>query len=234
MRSPKWLRDEIILCLDLYLNHNGNKIQKNDPKVAQLSDILNNLPIVSNKVEFEKFRNENGVYMKLMNFKAFDPNYDGKGLEGGSKLDEEVFNEFLNRKDLLGELANGIKSLTNNKDISFQIREMDDEVESDDRKEGKVLYKYHRYRERNTKVIENKKKQFLKENGSLYCENCGFDYSKVYGKIGEGFIEAHHIVPLHKLDGETKTTEKDLILLCANCHRMIHKVDDLDLNKIKI
>lgn len=234
MRSPKWLRDEIILCLDLYLNHNGNKIQKNDPKIAELSDTLNKLPVVSNKVEFEKFRNENGVYMKLMNFKAFDPTYDGKGLKGGSKLDEEVFNEFFNQKDLLGELANGIKSLTNNKDISFQIREMDDEAESDDRKEGKVLYKYHRYRERNTKVIESKKKQFLKENGSLYCENCRFDYSKVYGKLGEGFIEAHHIVPLHKLDGETKTTEKDLILLCANCHRMIHKVDDLDLSKIKI
>ena len=51
MRSPKWLRDEIILCLDLYLNHNGIKIQKNDPKVAELSDTLNKLPIVSNKVE---------------------------------------------------------------------------------------------------------------------------------------------------------------------------------------
>jgi hypothetical protein len=38
MRSPKWLRDEIILCLDLYLNHNGNKIQKNDPKIAELWD----------------------------------------------------------------------------------------------------------------------------------------------------------------------------------------------------
>lgn len=69
MRSPKWLRDEILLCLDLYLNHNGNKIQKNDPKVAELSDILNKLPIVSNKVEYEKFRNENGVIMKLGNFK---------------------------------------------------------------------------------------------------------------------------------------------------------------------
>jgi 5-methylcytosine-specific restriction protein A len=234
MRSPKWLRDEIILCLDLYLNHNGNKIQKNDPKVAELSDILNKLPIVSNKVEFEKFRNENGVYMKLMNFKAFDTSYNGKGLEGGSKLDEEVFNEFFNQRELLAELAKGIKSLTNNETISSEIREMDEDEESNDRKEGKVLYKYHRYRERNSKVIENKKKQFIKENGSLYCENCGFNYSKVYGNIGDGFIEAHHIVPLHKLDGETKTTEKDLILLCANCHRMIHKVDDLDLSKIKI
>ena len=80
MRSPKWLRDESILCLDLYLNHNGIKIQKNDPKVAELSDTLNKLPIVSNKVEFEKFRNENGVIMKLGNFKQWDPTYMGKGL----------------------------------------------------------------------------------------------------------------------------------------------------------
>jgi 5-methylcytosine-specific restriction protein A len=172
--------------------------------------------------------------MKLGNFKQWDPSYMGKGLGGGSKLDEEVFNEFFNQRELLGELAKGIKSLTNNETISSEIREMDEDEESNDRKEGKVLYKYHRYRERNSKVIEDKKKKFVKENGSLYCENCGFNYSKVYGKIGDGFIEAHHIVPLHKLDGETKTTEKDLILLCANCHRMIHKVDDLDLSKIKI
>ena len=47
--------------------------------------------------------------MKLMNFKAFDTSYNGKGLEGGSKLDEEVFNEYANQKELLGELAKGIK-----------------------------------------------------------------------------------------------------------------------------
>lgn len=226
MRSPKWNRDEIILCLDLYLNHNGNKIQKNHPKVSQLSDILNSLPIVSNKVEFDKFRNDNGVYMKLMNFKSFDSTYNGKGLEGGSKLDEEVFNEFFDNKELLAEIANGIKSITSNTSISKDLRGIEEEEESDERKEGKVLYKYHRYRERNTKVVESKKLNFFKKNGRLYCENCGFDYVKSYGLIGNGFIEAHHIVPLHKLDGETKTTEKDLILLCANCHRMVHKLED--------
>ena len=101
--------------------------------------------------------------MKLGNFKQWDPTYMGKGLGGGSKLDEEVFNEFFNQRELLGELAKGIKSLTNNETISSEIRGMDEDEESNDRKEGKVLYKYHRYRERNSKVIEDKKKQFIKE-----------------------------------------------------------------------
>jgi 5-methylcytosine-specific restriction protein A len=233
MRSPKWSRDEIILCLDLYLNHNGDKIQKSDSRIKDLSDLLNMLPIVSNKNDFEKFRNENGVYMKLMNFKSFDKSYNGKGLEGGSKLDEELFNEFVDKKENLNELANGIRSVTLNSEISDEIRAVsDDEIFYG--KEGKVLFKYHRYRERNSSVIERKKKQFVKENGRLFCENCGFDYVKIYGKLGEGFIEAHHIVPIHKLNGETTTVESDLILLCANCHRMIHRVEDFDMKKIKL
>ena len=59
-----------------------------------------------------------------------------------------MFYEFFNQRELLGELAKGIKSLTNNETISSEIREMDEDEESNDRKEVKVLYKYHRYREK--------------------------------------------------------------------------------------
>lgn len=234
MKNPKWHRDEILLCLDLYLNKGGNRIQKNDPKIKELSDLLNQLPIFKDKNEFEKFRNENGVYMKLMNFKSFDKTYKGEGLKGGSKLDETTLNEYFNNRKDLAELANNIRGLTNNSTLASEINKINEDEESEGRKEGKVLYKYHRYRERNSKVIESKKKNFIKQNGRLFCENCGFDYAKHYGKIGEGFIEAHHITPIHKLTEETVTTEKDLILLCANCHRMIHKVNDFDLYKIKM
>lgn len=55
------------------------------------------------------------------------------------------------------------------------------------------------------------------------CAACGFNFEEVYGELGKGFIEVHHIVPLSMRDEEVKVNPKtDLIPLCPNCHRMIH------------
>ena len=55
------------------------------------------------------------------------------------------------------------------------------------------------------------------------CMACGFNYEECYGEIGKGFIEVHHVVPLASV-GETETNpETDLVVLCANCHRMVHR-----------
>lgn len=51
---------------------------------------------------------------------------------------------------------------------------------------------------------------------------CGFDFVAAYGPHGEGYIECHHVIPLHA-SGEVKTRLEDLVLICANCHRMIHR-----------
>jgi 5-methylcytosine-specific restriction enzyme A len=56
---------------------------------------------------------------------------------------------------------------------------------------------------------------------ALCCEVCGFDFEQTYGERGRGYIECHHIVPLH-VAGPRTTRLVDLALLCANCHRIIH------------
>lgn len=58
----------------------------------------------------------------------------------------------------------------------------------------------------------------------LKCAVCGFDFEKTYGVQGKGFIEVHHIKPLYMLE-ETMVINPltDLICLCSNCHRMIHR-----------
>jgi putative restriction endonuclease len=63
----------------------------------------------------------------------------------------------------------------------------------------------------------------LKENSLLPCEICQFSLKENYGETGEGFIEGHHIFPISQLTEETETKLEDLILLCSNCHRMIHR-----------
>ncbi|WP_434389838.1 HNH endonuclease [Melittangium boletus] len=54
------------------------------------------------------------------------------------------------------------------------------------------------------------------------CMACGFSFSETYGEWGADFIEVHHLQPIS--DGERVTNPaKDLVPLCANCHRMVHR-----------
>lgn len=56
------------------------------------------------------------------------------------------------------------------------------------------------------------------------CKCCGFDFEKVYGEHGKGFIHVHHITPLRMLgEGYRINPETELLPLCPNCHAMIHR-----------
>jgi 5-methylcytosine-specific restriction protein A len=58
------------------------------------------------------------------------------------------------------------------------------------------------------------------------CAVCGFDFARVYGVIGEGFIHVHHIVGIGKIGKEYKVDPiTDLIPVCPNCHAIIHRTD---------
>ncbi|CAM4081218.1 HNH endonuclease [Bacillus manliponensis] len=59
------------------------------------------------------------------------------------------------------------------------------------------------------------------------CVVCGFDFEKVYGERGKGFIEVHHVKPLSMLESVVEINPKeDLVPVCSNCHRMIHRKKD--------
>jgi 5-methylcytosine-specific restriction protein A len=61
----------------------------------------------------------------------------------------------------------------------------------------------------------------------LSCKVCGFNFEEVYGERGKDFIEVHHIKPLSTLEKEIVVDpEQDLVPVCANCHRMIHRRKD--------
>lgn len=86
--------------------------------------------------------------------------------------------------------------------------------------EGRKKFISHLRRERNPEIVEAKKNKVLNETGKLACEACGFDFKQVYGEF---FAEAHHRALLSAVETETETTLDDLAILCANCHRMIHR-----------
>jgi len=90
--------------------------------------------------------------------------------------------------------------------------------------EGDKKLVQHFRRERNSAIIKKKKEQVLKLKGKITCEICNFDFGKVYGKIGDNFCEVHHLTPLAQITESVKTKLSDLIPICSNCHRMIHKL----------
>ncbi len=89
--------------------------------------------------------------------------------------------------------------------------------------EGRELLFRHRTRERNTALVKAAKDRFRREHGRLFCQSCGFDFESVYGAIGQGFIEAHHVVPVSELTAGSKTKIEDVAMVCSNCHRMLHR-----------
>lgn len=56
------------------------------------------------------------------------------------------------------------------------------------------------------------------------CSVCGFSFAATYGPLGEGFAEVHHLAPLASLQRSTRVNPaRDVVILCANCHRMVHR-----------
>lgn len=60
------------------------------------------------------------------------------------------------------------------------------------------------------------------------CYSCGLSFEELYGDLGAGFIEVHHLRPFAERndskEGAIKSTKvEDLLPLCPNCHRMVHR-----------
>ncbi|HJN07147.1 MAG TPA: HNH endonuclease [Pirellulaceae bacterium] len=56
------------------------------------------------------------------------------------------------------------------------------------------------------------------------CQVCWRSFEEQYGQLGKDFAEAHHRVPLSRLRENVRTRIEDLITVCANCHRMLHRM----------
>ncbi len=219
-QNPPWSRDELILALDLYFRVDVLTVSPADAEVLELSRQLNRLRRSGNGQSNPLYRNPNGVRMKLSNFLRFDPTYEGKGLSRGGRLEREVWEEFsANRLALAKQAAMIVNAIS-------LLETKDDEPStssSEGFEEGGILEVLHRRRERNRKAVEKKKMQVLKTHGCLRCEVCAFDFQKAYGALGKGFAECHHRKPLSEVTQTQTTRLADLAIVCANCHRMLHR-----------
>lgn len=87
------------------------------------------------------------------------------------------------------------------------------------------LYNQHRRVERNSSHSKR-----VKDTQGSTCKACGIDPATVYGELAANMVDAHHLKPLSALEeGQTITydVELDFAVLCPNCHRAIHRMEDV-------
>lgn len=146
-------------------------------------------------------------------------------LELLNKLDDDQLDlEFLQDNGLKGNvqgpmtLKEPLKSYIQ-KVLKTNILNLDNELENTEYVEGKPYVQYGIKYERN-QALRN---EAIKLHGTT-CKVCGFDFKAKYGDLGEGFIEIHHLKPMFSIKKEvTVDPLKDLVPLCSNCHKMIHR-----------
>lgn len=141
-------------------------------------------------------------------------------MKAGSKLDKQVWDEFSDDLISLRAEADHIrKAIDAAPDNASIATPADNEYEGS---EGGVIMRLHRRYERDPKLVK-KKIQAATAIGQLSCEVCSFDFSKAFGDLGAGYIEVHHLKPVHTLGKKGRTKLEELALLCSNCHRMAHR-----------
>lgn len=125
--------------------------------------------------------------------------------------------------DLVADLDEAILAY---KDLILQGGSLLDDGDDEDR--ALRLHRLHERRAAGRRVIRRKGRA---------CEACGFDFRTVYGSLGDGFAEIHHLRPLDRLVEDAarlSDLDEDFAVLCANCHRMIHRLDDVsDLDALR-
>lgn len=222
-----WKLEEQILACDLLVRNNWQTIPENDPRTVGLSELLRSQWVYAPSIP--EYRSCHSVHLKFENLRTARPGYSGVPTRGG-KLSAQVAAAFVNDPDKMRALAASIR-LNGELDL---VLDHDDEradeaeidiVTADDfvtAVEGKAKQRMTQVYERDPQLRKEKIKQSRKLRHSIACEVCGFDFEAAYPELGEGYVEVHHVVPLHTT-GPVRNTLDDLVLLCANCHKMIHR-----------
>lgn len=160
---------------------------------------------------------------------AFGKRYEVSNLPS----DEDLASDLKLMLDLYGHMALDDQLQFGKTDEEVgQLKEAGELPKSDwDGAKKLLTHKQVETRQRNRKLISA-----VKKNLGSKCQACGYALRDLYGSSMSGYVEAHHIVPLHTLPAEgaeLEPTEKDFCVLCSNCHKAIHRAGCPPLEKFK-
>lgn len=167
---------------------------------------------------------EGVLHRRFHNYEKYFNKLDNNYIESIMRFNK--INKFLYELEFID--LNNIDKNFYNEEIEY---DEDDYKEYNFIKEGSSFYSYSKKYERDPK----NRLRAIKIHGTK-CIACGFDFEQAYGVRGRGFIEIHHVNPLYTLEGEMVINPKtDLVPLCSNCHRMVHREREniLTINELK-
>ena len=126
--------------------------------------------------------------------------------DGVRRIDESVYNKIISLSDC--SLAS----------VEHQLNDDQQDMFTTTYVEGAGKKVYTTTYERSPQL----KAQALRIHGYT-CMACGFNFEKAYGEYGKGYIHVHHVKPVATAGVREVNPKEDLIVLCANCHAMVHR-----------
>ncbi|MDH6702212.1 HNH endonuclease [Streptomyces griseoviridis] len=223
MRIPAWTEDELLLAGALVVKNDWRELRTGAREVAELSELLRSLPLHSPEERaLPNFRSLDSVSRKTTDFSTNHGLYPGKGTRCG-KPTLLMIKAFTDREAEMLEAAEALEEGIASGEL-YLIPTQPDEIDEEGAMaiEGRLLSRRALVRERDPKLRARKIAHVRRLGQPLRCEVCSFDFASTYGDLGEGYIEVHHVTPLH-VSGTRETRLEDLACVCANCHRMCHR-----------
>lgn len=97
------------------------------------------------------------------------------------------------------------------------LQDGEGDIDETEFQEGQRASRETNYFARNPKLVKAAKAHY-----GTSCLGCGFNFAEFYGEIGDDYIEVHHKRQMAEDKVRLKTVA-DVDVLCANCHRIVHR-----------
>ena len=185
-RTDLWTHEEMILVLNLYLKLPFGKMDRRNPDVIHLANLIG--------------RTSNSVALRLVNFASYDPQLKQRGIAGmahGGKKCEEYWNEFINDRERL--LFESERILAQCEGTTIEQK-----FERDIRDIPQGLTGETKVREVKTRVNQNVFRQMVLANYDGKCALTGIDLSEL--------LVASHIIPWSFNERERLNPENGICL----------------------
>ncbi len=178
-----WMREELILALNLYLKLPFGKLHSGTKEIIHLANIIGRTP--------------GSVAMRLNNFASVDPYHQQRGiggLPGGKKQVEPIWHEFINNKDEL--LFESERILATKEHVAIETK-YEDILKGTEHLQGE-----YKVREVKTRVNQDVFRRIVIANYSGRCAITGIDIPNL--------LLASHIIPWSKNEKERLNPENGI------------------------
>jgi 5-methylcytosine-specific restriction protein A len=223
--SLSWTHDEILVVLDAVVNAGWTGLPASSEQALALSTLLRRAQIHPLEQRSESFRSPASVHRKSEDIRTAHPAYVGTPTRGGAAT-RLLVRQWLANEAALRREASLVRELMLAGETPIDERGFE-------ASEGRLVDSWVLRRERSATLRTRKLDAVSRAGFSRACEVCRFDFDLVYGAAhAGGYVEVHHLLPLH-VSGETQTSLSDLVLVCANCHRMLHRYGTISPQQLR-